>query len=147
VVCALTTATSCQDTNPPGSLFVNYYVIAVDRDSSGALREGNASSSITVNTLNNEPNPPTALSVSSSGGVTTLTWNAAVIDDPDLGDSVAFYRIYRDGAAFADRYDRTASGTQLSYTDGQTGGTTHTYRVSAVDTQLGESTLVGPVTG
>jgi prepilin-type N-terminal cleavage/methylation domain-containing protein len=145
LVCSLTTQTSCQDTNPPGSLLVNYYLVAVDKDASGNLREGDPSSSITVTSLNNRPNPPTNLTATSAGSNTVLSWNAPAIQDPDLGDHIAFYRIYRDGATYADRYDRTAS-TETTWTDSHTGGTTHTYRITAVDTQLAESTIVGPVT-
>ena len=60
-----------------------------------------------------------------------LTWTAA--HDPDLGDSIAFYRVYRDGNAYEDRYDRTGDGATLSLVDGRSDGTTHTYWVSAVD--------------
>jgi hypothetical protein len=147
IVCTLTPDTDCQDTSPPGGLFVNYYVVAVDKDSGGSLREGDHSSSISVSSLNNRPNPPTGLSAAASGGNTTVSWNAPVIADPDLGDSIAFYRIYRDGALYSNRYDRTQTGAQHTYVDTHTGGTTHTYRVTSVDTQLAESTIVGPVTG
>jgi prepilin-type N-terminal cleavage/methylation domain-containing protein len=145
VVCTLTPDTDCQDTNPPGSFTISYYVVAVDKDSAGALREGDHSATLTVNTLNNPPNAPTNLTATSAGSNTVLSWSAPAIQDPNLGDSIAFYRIYRDGALFADRYDRTASN-ETSWTDSHTGGTTHTYRITAVDTQLAESTIVGPVT-
>jgi Tfp pilus assembly protein PilV len=146
VVCALTTDTSCQDTNPPGGLVVNYYVVAVDKDpDTGALREGDHSSTIGVTSLNSPPNAPTNLTATSVGSNTTLSWSAPGIQDPNLGDSIAFYRIYRDGTAYADRYDRTASN-ETTYTDSHTGGTTHSYRITAVDTQLAESAKVGPVT-
>ena len=125
---------------PPGGLFLNYYVVAVDRDSSGTLREGDAleldhgqhAQQRAQSARQGCPCRPRA-------AITTLTWNAAVIDDPDLGDSVAFYRIYRDGVAFADRYDRTASGTQLTYTDSHTGGTTHTLPRDARSTRSSPS--------
>jgi len=147
LVCSLTTRSTCQDTSPPGSGTINYYVVAVDRDpSTNALREGDHSATVTVTTLNNAPNPPTSLTGSASGGITTISWNAPLIADIDLGDSIAFYRIYRDGATYADRYDRTGTGSQTSYTDTHAGGTTHTYRVTAVDTQLAESTILGPIT-
>ena len=47
-----------------------------------------------------------------------------------MGTSVAFYRIYRDGTAFADRYDRTGSGTELSIVDERTDATQHRYWVT-----------------
>jgi len=143
--CALTSATTCRDTSAPSGPSVTYYAVALDRDGSGALREGDASADIAVASLNTAPSPPPTLAASSSGGNTILVWTASP-GDPDPGDSVAFYRIYRDGSTYADRYDRTPTGSNLNFIDTQTGGQTHTYRVTAVDTQLAESTMVGPVT-
>jgi len=145
--CSLTEETTCRDTNPPAQPLLTYTLVALDRDTSGNLREGAASAPVTVTQLNNPPNPPTGLTASTNAaGSTVLTWQAPVPADPDVGDSVAFYRIYRDGAAIEDRYDRTGLGTDLSYEDSGTGGTEHTYRVTAVDGQLAESTVAGPVT-
>lgn len=145
-VCALTTATTCRDTSPPSSASLSYKVVAVDKDSAGVLREGPMSSAITVTQLNLPPNPPTNLIASSSNGNTVLLWSAPAVADPNPGDSIAFYRIYRDGALYTDRYDRTSTGSVTNYRDTETGGQQHTYRVTAVDTQLAESTVLGPVT-
>jgi len=141
-VCSLTRATTCQDTNPPSGP-VSYYVVAVDLDPGGVHRDGPGSAPITVTTANSAPEMTSPLTATHSDGVTTLQWTAAT--DPD-GDDIAFYRIYRDGTAFADRYDRTGTGTELSFADGHTDGTEHEYWVAAVDGQLAESPLVGPVT-
>ena len=145
--CSLSTDTTCQDTSPPGSALLTYTVVALDRDPvTGNLREGTASPPVTVTQSNLPPNAPTGLTASTnSDGDTVLSWNAPVPADPD-GDSIAFYRIYRDGTAVGDRYDRTALGSQTTYVDGRNGGTQHTYWVTAVDTQLAESVAVGPVT-
>jgi hypothetical protein len=140
----LTRATACQDTSPPSGT-PSYYVVADDLDPSGDNRDGTASEPITVTTSNQAPNTPPELTATRSDGVTTLTWTAASPADPD-GDSVAFYRVYRDGTAFADRYDRTGSGAELSYIDSHTDDTQHQYWVVAVDGQLAESNPVGPVT-
>jgi hypothetical protein len=144
-VCALTSQTSCQDTSPPSDPTLSYYVVAVDKDSAGNLREGDHSVIALVSALNHPPYPPTNLAASTSGGNTVLAWSASP-GDPDLGDHVDYYRIYRDGTTFADRYDRTQDGSQLTFTDTHTAGTTHTYWITAVDTQLAESTKLGPVT-
>jgi hypothetical protein len=141
-----TVATSCQDSSPPATGTLTYYVKALDRDPAGALREGAASADVTVPTGNTRPNPPTNLLATTSNGTTILRWDAPVPADPDAGDSIAFYRIYRDGATYADRYDRTASGGNLTYTDTRTDNEPHTYWVTAVDTHLSESVLLGPVT-
>lgn len=86
------------------------------------------------------PSPPTGLSgVANADGSKTLSWTA-----PSGGNPVAFYRIYRDGVDYTQRYDRTGD-TTTSYTD-PGDGTSHTYYVTAVSTNLAESTYLGPVT-
>jgi type II secretory pathway pseudopilin PulG len=139
-----TTITSCQDGSPPSGSPLSYYVVALDRDTVGNLREGDHSATVTVTNTNQAPNAPSNLLASPSGANTVLAWAAATVSDPD-GDPVAFYRIYRDGQLYANRYDRTA-GAQTTYTDTKTGGIQHTYSVTAVDASLAESTLLGPVT-
>ena len=135
--------TSCQDPNPPATGTLTYKVAAVDRSPSGAFRAGALSAPATAPTGNTRPNPPSNLTPASSGGSTILRWTAPAVADPDPGDSIAFYRIYRDGIAYEDRYDRTSA---LSYTDTATSGNVHTYYVTAVDTHLAESAPIGPVT-
>ena len=51
-------------------------------------------------------NAPTNLAAATSAGNTILVWKAPLIADPDVGDSIDHYVIYRDGVAFADRFDR-----------------------------------------
>lgn len=84
------------------------------------------------------PNPPTAVTKAASGSNTTVSWTGS------SGGNVAFYRIYRDGQAYANRYDTCDVGDLTSaggcdnnngtftYADQNTGGTTHTYWVTAV---------------
>ena len=144
-VCALTTDSTCRDTSPPSDPSVDYYVVAVDRDPAGNLREGDHSATVTVTATDTPPPPPASLSASTASGNTILAWTAGG-QDPDPGDQIDHYVIYRDGQAYADRYDRTATGADLTWTDKNTNGLVHTYWVAAVDTQLAESTLVGPVT-
>jgi hypothetical protein len=147
VLCDLTDQTSCIDTSPPGGSSVDVYVVAFDRDANGNLRAGAHSPVRTVTSSNQAPFPPTGLSASSNSGSTLLRWNAPVPADPDVGDTIQFYRVYRDGNAFADRYDRATCSIPLcSWTDTQTGGAQHTYYVTSVDSQLAESVLAGPVT-
>jgi prepilin-type N-terminal cleavage/methylation domain-containing protein len=141
-----TATTACRDTNPPALGTPGYTVVAVDKNPAGQAREGGYATTATVPLLNTRPNPPTNLVASSSAGNTVLTWSAPAIGDPDAGDSIDHYTIYRDGASYADRYDRTSDGTQTTWTDTQTGGEVHTYVVKAMDTHLAESTGLGPVT-
>ena len=142
---ATTSSTTCEATNEPNSATVNYYAVAYDRDTAGNVRAGDVSPTIVVTGTNNAPLPPGTLSASTANGNTVLSWGASA-GDPDVGDQVAFYRIYRDGQHFADRYDRTGTGAELTYTDTNTNGVQHDYSVVAVDTQLAESTFSNTVT-
>jgi hypothetical protein len=146
LVCPVTQQTSCQDQSPPNQATLYYYVVALDRDSAGNQRLGALGNDVTVTQTDNPPYVPTNLLASTSNGTTILRWTAASPADPDAGDSIAFYRIYRDGSAYANRYDRTGTGADLTYTDTHPDGVPHTYYVTAVDTQLAESPLLGPVT-
>jgi prepilin-type N-terminal cleavage/methylation domain-containing protein len=86
------------------------------------------------------PSPPTGLAgVANADGSKTLTWTA-----PASGNPVAFYRIYRDGVEYTQRYDATGDATP-SYTDPSGDGLTHSYYITAVSTDLAESSYVGPV--
>jgi hypothetical protein len=77
-----------------------------------------------------------------SGSNTVLSWTAAT--DPDAGDSIQFYRIYRDGTDWINDYlGRTSTGSTLSYTDAATNGDVHTYYVVAVDQSYSESRPIG----
>jgi prepilin-type N-terminal cleavage/methylation domain-containing protein len=87
------------------------------------------------------PSPPTGLQGTANGdGSKTLTWTA-----PSGGNPVAFYRIYRDGVEYTQRYDATGDTTP-SYTDPSGDGLQHSYYITAVSTNLAESSYVGPVT-
>lgn len=140
-----TDLTHCWDSSPlpaSGCPTVQYYVKALDLSSSGP-----ASSNLTVNECGNSaPNTPPSLSASSSNGAAVLTWTAASPPDPDTGDSILFYRIYRDGTAYADRYDRTGDGATLTWSDPAPDGKAHNWWVTAVDNHYDESAPIGPVT-
>lgn len=142
VVCTLTTQTSCRDTAPPGTSSLTYHMVAVDKDPAGSLREGDPSGTITVDLSNPAPEAPPSATECPAGtnGNVVLSWTAS----PVLalgGVPVSYYRIYRDGTAYAARFDRTATDADLTWTDTSTGGTDHTYWVSAVGAQLAESPL------
>ena len=143
-VCELVTKPTCRDTSPPlGVSRLEYYVRALDRDPSGDLREGPASTIHTVTTSNVAPTAPILLTATRQGdGSVTLDWTAAT----DLDGGVRFYRIYRDGTEVANRLNRTG-GTEVTFTDRNLDGGIHTYYVTAVDGQLAESLKAGPVSG
>jgi Tfp pilus assembly protein PilV len=141
-----TTSTRCQDPSPPATGTPSYTVVAVDRDAAGTLREGALATTASVPLTNTAPYPPTNLTATSTSGTTILTWTAPALGDPDPGDAIDHYTIYRDGQLYQDRYDRTVDATQTTWTDTRVNGQTHTYTITAVDTHLAESTKLGPVT-
>lgn len=138
--------TFCSDPSPPAlALSRTYGLVALDHadlaNDQSALREG-AMSTITV-TPGSDAAPVFPLGATLTATVVdgnpVLNWTAA------LG-SVRFYRIYRDGAALGNAYDRTSSdGT--TYTDFNATGERHTYSVAAVSPGFNESLqTLGPVT-
>lgn len=152
----------CTDPSPPNySKNSAYYygVYAVDRDAGGALREG-ALAYINVNQANKAPNAPTNFAVIAAPSGPTLSWTLPNTLDPDNGDTIDSFRIYRRvGSAnggttpvYTERIDRDSLkalcvGTSCSYVDTTANGTTHTYWITAVDTRMRESSFVGPKTG
>ena len=72
-----------------------------------------------------------------------------VLWDPstDSDGTLSFYRIYRDGTAYTNRWDDFfPGGGVLAWLEYAPGSGSHTYRVSAVDNLYGESALSAPVT-
>lgn len=138
--------TSCVTSDVSGDQ--RYYVVAVApaRTGTGSEESTRPTTAQTVLvTTNVAPNPPKAFSATRLDDVVSLTWSAP--DAPaggEAGDSVAFYRIYRDGTSLGDRYGRVDPGT-LAFDDATTGGVKHKYWITSVDTRLRESPMVGPV--
>jgi hypothetical protein len=93
-----------------------------------------------------QPATPTGLTATPNGdGTTTLSWNAS-----SGTNATDFYRVYRDGRDYTDRFDTVGddgTSTTYSWTDSATGGTTHTYYVTAATALLAESNMAGPVSG
>jgi prepilin-type N-terminal cleavage/methylation domain-containing protein len=134
--------TSCIEPDPQSNRTLTYTVRAVDRAPGGALRDGAASAAVSVATNNRAPTAPTLYS---AGTTATLAWGRST--DPDSGDVVDFYRIYRDGQALADRYDVIdTDSSPILWTDDDSGGVPHTYYVVAVDNRLAESAFSNGIT-
>lgn len=158
VVCALTVLQACQDTSPPPRADgdVRYVAVAVDlHPTTGAQRQGDESNVATAVDDNLPPNAPAGLTATRTGDDVELAWQRPDPEDPDGescdpadpgGRQICHFQIYRDGQLFANRIDRTATGEQLTWTDTDTGGGTHTYYVTSVDRHLAESPMAGPVT-
>jgi Tfp pilus assembly protein PilV len=172
-VCSAVTGLSCYDltapspgtepttcTSPAQSFTTtdNYWVVGVDTNSSTGLpRESTSQSThIDANLCDHPPSAPTNLSGTLSGGQLSLSWTAPT--DPDTGDSVESWRIYRwtgTGPSYpGSRYDligtQDANGNQVTkYTDSSPdpGGVTQNYCVTAVDSRMSESPCSGTVTG
>jgi fibronectin type 3 domain-containing protein len=102
---------------------------------------------VDVNGTNRPPNAPRTLTLAKdTDGSSVLQWSAPSPADPDQGDSIVYYRIYRDGTDSAHRY-LTVGGLETTAVDTKPAGATHQYWVSAVDSHLAESALLGPVSG
>jgi type II secretory pathway pseudopilin PulG len=151
---SVTTRTYCSDRNLPTgtAALVNpqYYVKALDTDpATNTVREGASSAVFSVPSIDAAPVWPagTTITATTSGGLPTLTWSAQATDPNNGNAAPLFYRIYRDGNQYADRYDVTGNGTQLSFTDSNPGTTSsHTYRVTPVSIHYQEGAALGPVT-
>jgi prepilin-type N-terminal cleavage/methylation domain-containing protein len=162
------TTTSCTDTtapaptepstcsNPPTDSGTSNQYWVYGFDSGG---QGTASASVDANVCDHPPYAPTNLSGTLSGSTLTLSWTAPSPGDPDAGDSIAWWRIYRwaggsSGQTLSNRYDLIGAtapggGQVTSYTDSSAdpGGAAQSYCVSAVDTHLNESPCSNVVTG
>lgn len=158
VTCADARATACVDETAPSGVALYYQVAATDTAAGNVVREGDRSAIVTVAPESDNagpPDPPAGLTVCTGGtpgcndiegepaptGLPVLSWDES--SDPD---GIAFYRVYRDGATYADRLDVLfkVPDKPLVFIDA-TPGSAHSYRVSAVDELFGESALSGEV--
>jgi hypothetical protein len=71
-----------------------------------------------------------------------LSWTRPSPEDPDAGDAIAFFRIYRDGAGYDARY---AAWNGTEFNDGNTGDAPHEYWITSVDNRYAESAPVKAV--
>ncbi len=140
-------ATTCSDVSPPADASsIDYYLVARDRSDTGVERDGTPSSPrLTVTRTTNRPNPPATLTAATTDGGVQLDWTPPAAPAAYPGDSIRFYRIYRDGQLVADRYDRTGLGDDRRFVDPNPGSAPRSYFVTAVDENYSESTPVGPV--
>jgi prepilin-type N-terminal cleavage/methylation domain-containing protein len=158
---SVTTKSWCVDETAPATGPLYYRVVAVDTLASGTLRPGTQSAQITVPASggNALPTAPTNITHCTGGvagcngpdglpapdGQIVIGWDAST----DSDGTIAYYRIYRDGTAYSNRWDDffpASSGGLLSWLEYAPGVGTHTYYVTAVDNNFGESPLSPSVT-
>lgn len=138
-----------------------YWVVGVDRDPNGNLRESTLPSAhVDANLCDQAPNPPSSLTGSLSNGALNLNWFAPAAPlDPDSasGDTITSWRIYRwpvsQGStpqlSVANRLQLVGAGsgsslvTSAADTAPDPGGTAQYYCVTAVDMHLDESPCSG----
>jgi Tfp pilus assembly protein PilV len=143
----------CIDLSPPSTSASNltYTVKALYYDANNNLQEGTGQSVTLASGTPTAPQPPALVSLSvqvQPDDTAILTWTPSV-------STVNFYRIYRDGNGYTNRYDTisasSCSATSCTYHDTNR-GSPHDYYISAVGgttagANMAESALVGPVTG
>jgi type II secretory pathway pseudopilin PulG len=138
---ALSTTTSCIDLAAKPSEGT-YSVVALYRnyaEASEPVQEGSSGTVTITRAASTAPNAATKLVLTeNTDGSVTLKWEA-----PKSGTAPSFYRIYRGSTDYTSRYGETTS-TEYKDTDATS---THAYWVTAVSSNLTESTFLGPVTG
>jgi prepilin-type N-terminal cleavage/methylation domain-containing protein len=144
-----TTKTTCID-DPPAADQLYYWVRAVDTLADASLREGDLSR-LVVEGTNLVPQAPTNLRSCVGGGfepclgpdgdpvppgVIVIGWDQPT--DPD--GTVAFYRVYRDGTDYSNRHGTFYwTGGNIAWSEHAPDDQAHTYYITAVDNDFGES--------
>lgn len=140
--------TACVDLNSPSDTTAQKYnVNALYYDANNVLRLG---STTTVNIPAGAPSPPPQIPLVSLTAVTEPDDSAIITWTPPVGGTpVSFYRIYRDGDNYSNRYDTlpaSSCSTTCTYHDSNR-TTGHSYYITAVSSSMAESAATGPVTG
>ena len=155
----ITAGIHCLDDPPAGWQF--YTVVGLDLPTgSSTPREGTRSTQVAVGDPTGRPDAPTNVALCIGDGTTScvgpsgkaaavgqvvVSWTPST--DPD---GIQFYRIYRDGTAFSNRYDDyfpDPAAPGYAWFEFNSANGPHTYRVSAVDGSFTESVLSSAVTG
>jgi hypothetical protein len=178
VVCSQVNGTSCTDLtapspNPPAlpatcdtsttsyTTSDVYWVVGVDTNpATGLPRESTAQSpNMDANYCDHQPNAPTGLTGTLSGGTMTLNWTKPAPGDPDSWDSIQAWRIYRWPSTQGPQFPGSrltlvgatdSSGnpvTTFADTTADPNGVQQSYCVTAVDKHLNESNCSNVVTG
>jgi prepilin-type N-terminal cleavage/methylation domain-containing protein len=153
---------SCVDTSPPAysqSSPLYYGVYAYDQGPTGVVRQG-AEAYLEVNTgQNSAPKAPTNLAATAGAGTVTVSWKIPTAPlDPNTGDTIESFRVYRRAAGatgpwtYQDRIDydsvsaycagSASPGASCSMSDPNPDGVAHQYMVTSVDTHVRESVYI-----
>jgi hypothetical protein len=153
---------SCVDTSPPAysqSSPLYYGVYAYDQGPTGVVRQG-AEAYLEVNTgQNSAPKAPTNLAATAGAGTVTVSWKIPTAPlDPNTGDTIESFRVYRRAAGatgpwtYQDRIDydsvsaycagSSSPGASCSMSDPNPDGVAHQYMVTSVDTHVRESVYI-----
>jgi prepilin-type N-terminal cleavage/methylation domain-containing protein len=177
LACSHVTGTSCTDmtapnpgtppsqcTNPPTDYTSQpnvYWIVGVDTDpTTGQPRLSSQTSQTSdANLCDHPPSSPSNLTATVANGALTLNWSApAAPGDPDPGDSIQGWRVYR----WTSGSNVSFPGSRLAYVGGVNGtqtvtsfidsspdpnGVTQNYCVTSVDTHLNESPCSNVATG
>jgi prepilin-type N-terminal cleavage/methylation domain-containing protein len=157
----------CQDKTAPNccASALTYRITPTGSNPDGSSQTGGiTAASANVNIANSRPDAPSAPTAVRTGNTVTLTWTNPTTfsgaGDPDPGDCIDFYRIYRrelnDVSSFEyeDRIERTTFGNAVAPCGAGVSEESHTitlieddsaqkrYRITAVDTHMAESSRV-----
>jgi Tfp pilus assembly protein PilV len=153
------TVRGCQDTAAPNSQgsILTYRITPTGANPDGSQQVGGTTiPSPDVNLPNARPYEPENVTVARAGNRVTISWtNATGSGDPDAGDCIDFFRVYRRDIGgttweYTDRIERTTFGNAAQPCGGagessnsivlvEENALAKRYRVTAVDTHLAES--------
>jgi Tfp pilus assembly protein PilV len=137
----LSTTTSCIDFKVPAGKPAEraYTVVALYRNAANEVAQSSPGTMNVTRAASTAPNAPTNLVLTNNAdGSITLKWQA-----PASGSTPSFYRIYRGSKNYTSRYGETTL-TEFKDTEAST---PHEYWVTAVSSNLTESSFLGPVEG
>jgi hypothetical protein len=155
-------APTCNATPQSYATANQYWVVGVDTNpATGQPRESTLlSPKVDADLCDHPPSAPSGLTGTVVGSTLKLTWSApSVPQDPDSGDSIQAWRIYRWAASGSVQFPGSrldlvgglngAGNPVTSYTDSapDPGGVTQSYCVTAVDRRLDESPCSNVVSG
>src|SRR5579859_7038133 len=146
---------ACVDLSPPSVTASNltYQIAALYNNASNVPTAGTATSVALASGVPTSPAAPPSVTVTPQpDGSAILTWTTPTDEGSNSSATVSFYRIYRDGHAYTNRFDTVTCSSSCSYHD-TSRVEPHSYYVTSVGggstlgADMAESAPTGPVTG